>query len=151
MKKPKRLRDPETDARRKLTKAQESLRRSQEKRMFAAAKGEEEVEKASRRANSRLKKATLQVERKADQVTRIESRLLTLTSTLVLSSNVTKEKVSSQRHETKESASPESDRGHILRGLEVPQRADSSEDSLGADRLLSNGSEQENRELPDEA
>lgn len=120
--------------------------------MFAAAKGEEEVEKASRRAKSLLKKATLQVERKADQVTRIESRLLTLTSTPgTLSSNDTKEKVSSQRHETKESASPESDRGHILRGLEVPQHADSSEDSFGADRLLSNGSERENRELPDEA
>jgi hypothetical protein len=94
MKRSGQSRDPESKMRRKLEKAQATLRRSQEKRLLVAAKGEEEVEKASRRAASRLNKATLRVEQKAGEVTRIESRLHALKSKLAqLSSGVDREQV----------------------------------------------------------
>ncbi|MBV9282553.1 MAG: hypothetical protein JOZ41_20950 [Chloroflexi bacterium] len=74
----KRTKDPETRVRHKLARAQADLQRARDKRALAMMRGEVEVEQARRRADARLARATVRVERRLQTVSRLESDLQAL-------------------------------------------------------------------------
>lgn len=72
--------DPETAARRKLADAQAKLQVAQERRSRVATEGEQEIERARKRAASQLDTATNEVERRAERMARAEAKVNSLLS-----------------------------------------------------------------------
>src|SRR5437588_6751157 len=70
--------DPLEKARRKLAQAQLKLHVAEDKHMQARARGKQEVEQARLRASEWLTAAAERVERRREQVSRAEERLLGL-------------------------------------------------------------------------
>ncbi|MGI8824976.1 MAG: hypothetical protein ACR2JC_04890 [Chloroflexota bacterium] len=71
--------DPEEKARRKLADAQLKLHVAEDRHMQAREEGKQEIEQARMRAARRLTKAGEEVEKRREQVSRAEGRLIVLT------------------------------------------------------------------------